>query len=153
MGACLDMQTSEELGVEDLLCIATRVCTRAGWPAYEDEYRSAIGLGVTHAIAKHDPLGPNPCKLSVLCCAYALQECTNEWRRQRVLRRGDQAGTDRGMYSQPTPTPVPIRDFELLSFVAAHGFKSSYKVLGMTRQKLRDRLDEIAFRIERGICL
>ena len=124
--------------------VAIAICKRVGYQVSEIEYESAINLAVLRALRDWQPdSGKSLVSFSVM---YATRACShvesifNEWQRQ------DRAGALRGR-EQATPTPIPLTDFELLSFVAAHGRLKAAKMLAMSAGQLRNRLDEVELRV------
>lgn len=92
--------------------------------------------------------GPLP--LNALAVRLALDRIPAVKFRLYKWRRQDQAAAERGRMNPPTATPIPLLDSEVLAFVAAHGRVRAAKMLAMTTSKLRDLLDEIAYRVRRG---
>lgn len=127
---------------------AIKVLYRAGWPVQDHELLSALNAGMLKAIPRWCPERGSFIRLVI---RYGLREYAVAKAKMARLRRGDQAAVDRGTIAQPTPTPIPLTDFELLSFVAAHGRMISATLLGLTPARLRDLLDEVALRIKNGL--
>lgn len=130
-----------------------KACRNEGIPVNDPEYGSAIGWAVFKAIRTHDPTKPNAAKLQNLCVVYALRACANVRRDLEADHRSDLRGADRGIRQPPTPLPIPLRDFDLLSFVAAHNIAKAAKMLGVTAYHLKKILLEIQLRVREGVAL
>lgn len=127
---------------------ARRSLASWGWdPADDPERDFAVVDGVWAAMLQWHPGHPLPIDHLVLQQVRdrirLVEQRLAEWERQ------DRCGAERGQ-ATATPTPVPMPDREILTFVALHGRTKAAKLLGMSPQRLRDVLDEIAFRIRRG---
>lgn len=132
-----------------LFKVALWVCRHAGYPVDSDpEYESAVNYAVLKAIKYFRPMpdgSGNPLSYAAM---LALQECNAVNEIMADWQRQDEAGAARER-GQATPIPLPLTDFELLSFVARHGRQRAARLLAIAPAQLRDRLDEVAFRIGR----
>lgn len=141
----------EEAAIEKLLIAATVVCRRKGYNVDADlEYQSAINWGVFKAVQTHS-VGRSIESYAIL---IALHECESVRRRLERDALCDQAGASRGMGAPPVATPIPLTDFEILSFVAARGITQAARLLfggpkTTAWRKMRTILDEIALRVRR----
>lgn len=140
------------LDLNEMLAVAYKVCGQAGYPyKAEIEYRSAINYAVGKAARKFDPARPNgrnPCSLAAI---YALRQCKRTKRTLAFWRKQDEAGALRSRAKPAAQTPIPLRDFELLSFVACHGRWRASILLGLRHEKLRGLLDDVEFRLREGV--
>lgn len=118
-----------------------------GVPIHDPEYASAVNYGVYKATRVFDPSHRNGRSLMSLAILFALRNCDKVRRMLDLWKKQDEAGACRGWGQSPTPTPIPLEDFEILSFVAAHGRTRAAVLLAMTPQALRDLLDEVALRL------
>lgn len=137
--------------VEAMLATAYKVCKQARYPyADEVEYRSAINYAVGKAYRNwrpDQPNGRNPCALAAI---YALRQCKKARRTLEFWRKQDEAGALRSRAKPAAQTPIPLRDFELLSFVACHGRCRAARLLGMRRESLIGLLDDVELRLREG---
>lgn len=142
------MICSVQLTDHDLIDIASGACHKAGYRMHDDEYRSAVNFAVA-ITRKKWRAATELSKVSTYCCRVALKLCALAHKRRKSLRRGDEAGAKRGEWMPPVETPIPLPDFELLSFVAAHGKTKAAKLLGMKYYKLQELLQDVELRLRR----
>ena len=119
------------------------------WPMEDQDYQSALNWAMLKAVPRWAPERGTFLNMVI---RYATREFRIVRHRKKLLLMGDAAGAERGLFGPPTPTPIPLTDFELLSFVAAHGRITAAKLLGMAAYRLRDRLDEVALRVKEGVA-
>ena len=123
----------------ELLETVTTVCFRAGYPIREIEYESAINSAVGEAITAYGPDQP-----STIYCTVALHECLKVKEMFVKWSKQDAAGAGRGLCEQPVPTPIPLLSFEILSFVARHGRTRAARMLGLSRPRINEMIDDIS---------
>lgn len=123
-----------------LLKTATTACKQAGFPVGEIEYQSAINWAVAQAMLRHG-------ESRSWACVYAIRQCRKVGSMFRGWRRQDQAGAGRGLLNDPIKTPVPLSDFNVLTFVATHGKFRAARMLRMRYAKLIELLDDISLRL------
>ncbi len=133
--------------VAPLFKVAAEACREAKFPVSDIEYESAINYAVAKSIMGYHP--SRGCKPTTYAAICALRQCQKTRRTLEEWRKQDQAGAERGKWSQPTPTPIPLLDYEILSFVAHHGRKRARLLLGLSKLKLNRLLDEVSLRFER----
>lgn len=131
-----------------------RVCKRAHYPVWDDEYKSAINLAIAKTIAIYDKDKLTAEGQSVLpetlAARIAVHECWEVRKQHWKWRRQDQARA-RGEAHQDQPnTPLSLSDFQIAEFVAVHGRVKAAKLLLMTSTDLRELLDTIYDRV-RGL--
>lgn len=127
-----------------LISIALKVCKRRGFPVDSDpEYESAVNMAVWRAAEKYTEGGM---PIENLATLYAIRACLEVGRLLKRWARDDAAGAGRGLVGSPTPTPIPINDFEVLSFASAHGKTRAARLLGMRYDSFVDRLYEALHR-------
>lgn len=133
------------------LYLATRrFCLRRGIPASDPEYASAINWAVFKAMSTFKPKEGR--KLINWCIHIALHECIRVHDLHRRWYSDDLKSIDRGLGLPPTTPPIPLTDFEFLSFVACHGKTRAAKLLGMNFLRVDLVLSEIALRIREGVA-
>lgn len=129
-----------------------RTCERLGYDVTADpEFASAVNLGVFTAMKRFTPGGPR--SLRSLCTLFAVRFCEKVRLAFGVWQKQDQAGAcqrSERYYGPTVQTPIPLTDFELLSFVAAHGRKRAARLLALRPEKLRLLLAEIELRVKAG---
>lgn len=128
---------------------ASRTCSRLGYDTNDPEYASAVNLGVYMALCRFRKDGPR--SRDSLCTLFAIRRCEKVRSMFSLWQRQDQAGAcqrSERYYGSRVPLPIPLTDFELLSFVAAHGRKRAARLLALRPQKLRDLLDEVVLRVQ-----
>jgi hypothetical protein len=139
------------------LYLATRrFCRKKGIKVADPEYDSAINFAVFRALQTHRPDGNGHTarQLIHLCICYALRACGNVSDRLANQHRHDLAAAERGIRQPPTMPPIPLSDFEVLSFVAAHRHVAkAARLLGMTAYRLKLLLCEIQLRVREGIAM
>ena len=123
---------------------ALKVCRQRGYNTTDPEICSAINAALYRAMLRFDPRRG---RFTPMVCRYALHACHQAEERLLYWHRNDDAGARRSIKGPPTPTPIPLADFELISFVAAVGRTKAAKLLCMTPSRLRARLDEVALRL------
>ena len=134
--------------VARLMCVARAVCRRRGFPVDDPEYGSAVGWGVFKA-TQHPEGGMS---LMSFASLLAFRECENVRRAHDRDARCDRAGASRGIGAPPVRMIVSLADFEVLSFVAAHGKSAAARMLygnagGTAYRHLCKLLDKIALRV------
>lgn len=138
------MEISQE-EADRLTEMATAVCRRK-FQVRDIEYQSAINLGIAKAILNQHRYQQR--SLSSLACLFAIRECYRIRKTIEHWQRQDMAAVDRGVHEKPIPTPVPLLDFELLSFVARHGRTRAARMLGINVPKINDLLHDVARRLD-----
>lgn len=135
--------------VDDMIACAFYVCKREGYDIRDIEYESAVYLGISIAYDYYRKSGrAKGVSPTAVAAVEALRCCADVTRMLSDWRKQDEAGAERKRgCGEPTSTPISLTDFELLSFVAAHGRMRAAKLLMMTPSKMRDLLDEIALRM------
>lgn len=135
--------------VEHLARYCRAVCKRYGYnPTGEPEYESAINAAIHLTLMQWQVNCGR--KVTIYAARLALRKCKLAKLLLARWRKQDQAAASRGK-GPATPTPISITDHELLRFVVAHGRLKAAKLLAMSPSKLRDRLDEIAYRVNKGL--
>lgn len=127
---------------------ALRVCRRHGYNTTDPEIASAVNSALYRAMLR---FRPGRGRFVSMVIQYALHTCYYADKRLAHYRRNDDAGARRSIKGPPTPTPIPLADFELISFVAAVGRTKAAKLLCMSPMKLRNRLDEVALRLRSSL--
>lgn len=119
-------------------------CRRKGYRIRDPEYASAINWAVYRAMqAWREDMGAS---LKTLALMIALRECAKV-RRAEICRERKEREAARPERRPPVPTPIPLSDYEVLSFVAAHGRTRAARMLGMHYYKLCELLADISRRI------
>lgn len=132
---------------DDFFKIALKVCGSHGYPIHDIEYESAVNLGVATALKIHDPTKGDLC---TLCCLLARRECSRTRIAMSKWVKQDAAGAGRGYCEKAIPTPIPLFDFETLSFVARHGRTRAARMLGLHVPKINELLTDIARRMNQS---
>ena len=137
---------------QTILAAARVVCSSYPnyFPVYDLEYESAINYAISRAANTHT-IRPGGRSLLSLAVLYAIRQCGHARAMLERWRKQDQAGASRGRLQASAETPIPLTDFELLSFVACHGRRRAAVLLAMRPERLRRKLDDIAFRVVRGL--
>jgi hypothetical protein len=137
-----------------MMRVARRACRRAGYPVNDPEYGSVIGVAVFKAARYWSAdRGCKPTTMAAICAKRLCRQL--EIKLDRRARRDMVAGLPGARANlkgrmHPVHTPIPLNDFEVLSFVAAHGIGKSAKLLAMTPALIRERLDEVRLRMKRS---
>ena len=129
-----------------------RVCKKAHYPVWDDEYKSAINLAIAKAIIiyNRDKLNADGTNTlpETLAARIAVHECWEVRKQHWKWIKQDQArGNGEAHIPQPS-TPISMSDFEVLQFVACHGRTKAAKLLAMPSADLRELLDDIRERVK-----
>ena len=151
----IDLTKLSVSNLDELVCAARSRASSSSYPMSDPEYGSAVNYGVYKACTIYKPkklpfeYDGEVESLRPFCILCALRECKHAQQQMAGWRRQDEAGACRGSEVSvmvTDPMIIPLDDFEILSFVAAHGRMRSAKMLMVSPQVLRQILDEIVLR-------
>lgn len=147
-------QYPKEIDLERMLKAAWSVCSKKyGFDLTDIEYESAINEGVLIAADTWKPnSGRTPITLAVKCarkCCVDVRNKHKKWATQdKIVAKLDKTKPELPQLVLDTPElEVAIA---ILEHVAKYGITEGAKLLSMSRQALKERLDLAAFQVSQA---
>lgn len=144
-------QNNSEPNLDRMYRTAFKVCRQRGYNLSDPDFMSAVNTATLKAYNRLTVGEPVKCLPSTLAARYALKRCKrlkDKLDRYRNMLESDKHTSHARMVSAGYRyDPIPLDDFSVLEFVAKHGLQKSATMLGMNRETVRARIDEISLRV------